>query len=118
METIIDKHGNCSLCGGVHYGSSKCPYECSRCRVKVSECSEAECPRNQRWAGEEAATKRPRAVLKREILVSLQQQINTLQSSYTIMTGPDKGKITDAGIALDIRCLEEALKIVMDSNRP
>lgn len=51
---MIDAHGNCSDCGGTHYGSTSCPFACSRCMVRTDVCAEIGCPRNERWRKEAA----------------------------------------------------------------
>lgn len=48
----VAPNGDCSLCGGTHYGSTSCPYQCSKCRVNVDPCIEEKCPKNARWAKE------------------------------------------------------------------
>lgn len=52
---MIDKHGNCDKCGGVHFGSGRdCPYRCERCTVNTEQCFQEGCPRNARFAAENA----------------------------------------------------------------
>lgn len=60
MGTVNRKTGDCSLCGGVHYGSwndidgkGLCPYQCSACNVNFDPCEREGCPRNRRWKSEE-----------------------------------------------------------------
>lgn len=49
------KSSVCSLCGGTHYGSTECPYRCERCTTNTDPCHLPDCPRNARWAAENAA---------------------------------------------------------------
>jgi hypothetical protein len=49
----------CPLCGGTHYGSTECPFRCDRCKVKTDQCFEEGCPRNARFAAENAAANAP-----------------------------------------------------------
>lgn len=57
---MIDRQGNCSDCGGTHFGAAgKCPYLCSRCGVKTGRCHETDCPRNERWRSELAGASKP-----------------------------------------------------------
>lgn len=54
LHSPIDRKGNCSLCGGVHYGNYHvCPYACDKCRVNTDHCEVEGCPRNRRWKIEE-----------------------------------------------------------------
>lgn len=54
---------------------------------------------------------------KPEILAAIQMQIDTLRDSFTDRIGPTKGRITNHGIVLEIRCLEAAKKIVNRAQR-
>jgi hypothetical protein len=51
----VASNGYCTLCKGTHYGTRDCPYSCTLCDVNTESCSRDWCPRNERWATEDAA---------------------------------------------------------------
>ncbi len=57
-----------------------------------------------------------RAISKCDILVHLQQYAAVLHDSFVVrLEGPNKGKIEEPHIRFEIRCIEAAIKIVMNS---
>lgn len=46
---------DCELCGGTHYGSFTCPYQCDTCSVNTEPCDRPGCARNARYKVENDA---------------------------------------------------------------
>lgn len=60
VEQCVDKKGNCSVCGGTHYGITfDCPYRCGMCGVNTDHCEKPDCQRNRRWKSEEGLAPGP-----------------------------------------------------------
>ncbi len=62
----------CSLCDGLHYGSYSCPFQCDRCRVHTEICEQVDCPRNARYARENARA--DKIVSERRVDIALNVQ--------------------------------------------
>lgn len=54
MGSVDYKTSKCSLCEGTHYGSHDCPFRCERCTVNTGLCLQEGCPRDARFAKENA----------------------------------------------------------------
>lgn len=45
QRQFIAGNGDCSVCGGTHYGSQNCPYRCAICGVNTDPCERTDCGR-------------------------------------------------------------------------
>lgn len=44
QRQFIAGNGDCSICGGTHYGAQNCPYRCAKCGVNTDPCERMDCP--------------------------------------------------------------------------